>query len=394
MGRRPWAPDDQLAWLKDKIAEFHEAQGKDQTKTFFNRVQQEYFDTYWKDPATGEQRDSVLDQDGNLITKGKRRELVEIRMRSREGDARAGDHEVKQEVEDYRDKGVDSCGIEPFLENPESADLLELHRRARSIQDTIDSLPRMLKNVLERVEAQTGWKGTILVGGPRPDTGKFSALYLHQGRTLNLGNVLPDATAKWEEVEKVFNQFLLFLAQMLKSKLVLAVDIAKQLKEAYMYNPDVQEGQDSTPASATTSRAVSEISETAGTTGKKRPRETSSGEKDYEDERLETIAKNKQLLQQLGLEQLAKDTTAPKPRAKKREKSAPKAVDAPTPRTTRSKSSVQPATTTSSSGQATETSSGHTAADTTSGQTTGTSSIQSTSASPVVVTTILYKEPT
>ncbi len=40
----------------------------------------------------------------------------------------------------------------------------------------IDALPKVLQGMLEQIEEQIGWKSTVLVGGPRPDTGEFAAL--------------------------------------------------------------------------------------------------------------------------------------------------------------------------------------------------------------------------
>ena len=40
----------------------------------------------------------------------------------------------------------------------------------------INDLPKVLKNVLEEIEKKLGWVGTIVVGGPSPDTGKLMAM--------------------------------------------------------------------------------------------------------------------------------------------------------------------------------------------------------------------------
>lgn len=72
MGRLPWATDDQLDWLEDQIPEFHASQTKERTKKFLSRVEQEYFDKFWKVPGTNGYHESMLDRNGHVISKAQR----------------------------------------------------------------------------------------------------------------------------------------------------------------------------------------------------------------------------------------------------------------------------------------------------------------------------------
>ncbi|KAI1789367.1 hypothetical protein LXA43DRAFT_1062877 [Ganoderma leucocontextum] len=132
--------------------------------------------------------------------------------------------EEKQTVEQFRAKlSIEHPGLELFaegeLDTNADMDAQQLRKCAVDSQNAITGLPKVLQNVLDEIEKKTGWVGTIIVGGPAPDTEKLMAMILaswhfdsdlrtHQGRTLNLGYNFAEATNKWRLVEEVFDKFL------------------------------------------------------------------------------------------------------------------------------------------------------------------------------------------
>lgn len=74
MGRQPWAPDDQLAWLETKLPEWHAAQNEEKTGIFLERAEKSYFDIFWQNPqAAGKYLESMLDRNGRLVSTEQRK---------------------------------------------------------------------------------------------------------------------------------------------------------------------------------------------------------------------------------------------------------------------------------------------------------------------------------
>ncbi|KAJ8474938.1 hypothetical protein ONZ51_g6876 [Trametes cubensis] len=81
--------------------------------------------------------------------------------------------EVKAEVEAHRRKLVEgSSALMQFTDSlGETKEDLALQQQAHDIQVAINNLPRAIQEVLENIERLTGWKASIFVGGPNPETG-------------------------------------------------------------------------------------------------------------------------------------------------------------------------------------------------------------------------------
>ncbi|PIL23574.1 hypothetical protein GSI_14887 [Ganoderma sinense ZZ0214-1] len=47
-----------------------------------------------------------------------------------------------------------------------------------------------------------------MVGGPQPDTGKLTAIFLHSGRTHNLEYDFSEASESWPDIQDAFNKFM------------------------------------------------------------------------------------------------------------------------------------------------------------------------------------------
>ncbi|RDX40779.1 hypothetical protein OH76DRAFT_1489995 [Lentinus brumalis] len=88
----------------------------------------------------------------------------------------------------------------------------------------IDKLPATGQYVLDQFKAQTTWVGSLFMGGPNPETGKLTTLTVHTGKTLNLNNEFPKATALWKDVESAWERYV---------TACFAPDTAEKLHEAY-----------------------------------------------------------------------------------------------------------------------------------------------------------------
>ncbi|KAJ8486943.1 hypothetical protein ONZ51_g4502 [Trametes cubensis] len=282
--------------------------------------------------------------------------------------------DVKKEVEEYDGQDLE-VGLEEFLESLEEEIAPEveaqLQQRARRIQEVIDGLPKVLQGVLERVEEQTGWKATILLGGPRPDTGGLSAIYLHQGETMHLGQQFGDVCKPWSDLETSWNKFIVScfpakvrdrLHMMYLGKSVGETDV-KSSPTPLRHTPappangtasgpgGARLGTPATvPANSCGSSASSTLVSSEGTATAGRSGTTQQNpEEDFEAERRATIQRNQEHLAALGLAHgiLPQSTSVkktPKPRKQKGQ-----LAPAPTQRKTRSQASSSPATSTTSS---------------------------------------------
>ncbi|OJT12277.1 hypothetical protein TRAPUB_11176 [Trametes pubescens] len=117
--------------------------------------------------------------------------------------------EVKAEVETKRKAAKTSIDWDLIFNTDDNDDVLPIsHAQAVYVQSIIDNFPNMAQNFLTNVERQSSWKGCVLMGGPLPETGQFTILCVHQGRTLNLGNSFPKASESWSMIEEGFSKFI------------------------------------------------------------------------------------------------------------------------------------------------------------------------------------------
>ncbi|KAI0743719.1 hypothetical protein C8Q80DRAFT_1272367 [Daedaleopsis nitida] len=69
-------------------------------------------------------------------------------------------------------------------------------------------LPRSLTIVLEEIEKQTGWKGSILVSRWHPTLNKYSTLIVHRGETQDGGESWPKFDGNYDLFQKSFQEFI------------------------------------------------------------------------------------------------------------------------------------------------------------------------------------------
>ncbi|TBU36317.1 hypothetical protein BD309DRAFT_1073009 [Dichomitus squalens] len=227
--------------------------------------------------------------------------------------------EVQAAVEGYREQTAQiDYGLESFLDESETVSEIDLRNRARSIQGRLDALPKTLQGVLESLEQQTGWKGTIIVGGPHPETGKFAVMSLHHWRTRNLGNMFSEATPLWTTFKEAYMEFVVSC---------FPVDVCKKVHEAYRglaalvaqepsstsqaVSADAVTSNGTPPtASQSLTTATEESSTQQSSQGKTATAEQESTPT-YEELRQAQIRRNQELMESLGLADAAKAVNKP-----------------------------------------------------------------------------------
>ncbi|OBZ73056.1 hypothetical protein A0H81_06612 [Grifola frondosa] len=113
--------------------------------------------------------------------------------------------EVRAAVEAYRQKQEDLK-----TEEPEGADgqLDDLARKAAELETAIERLPRTVQTALEAIEQQTGWKGSVFLGGIHPTHGCLMTLMIHSGKTIECGELWPEAAEDWDATKDSFDNHI------------------------------------------------------------------------------------------------------------------------------------------------------------------------------------------
>ncbi|OJT07893.1 hypothetical protein TRAPUB_1212 [Trametes pubescens] len=110
---------------------------------------------------------------------------------------------VKAEVEAFRQKQYRDRlpqGVAP--ETLVQGGVEDAQQKVQAMQAAINMLPKTGYAALKAIYQQTGWKGSMLLGGPDPQTG------IHEGRTLIVDNIWPDASGEWATVQAAFESFI------------------------------------------------------------------------------------------------------------------------------------------------------------------------------------------
>ncbi|RPD52688.1 hypothetical protein L226DRAFT_603200 [Lentinus tigrinus ALCF2SS1-7] len=265
--------------------------------------------------------------------------------------------EVQDKVEEARST-VQDTGLEMFMDDGVNISEDEMAKRARTIQERIDALPNKFRDIVAALERQIGWKVTVVMGGPRPDTGAITTLAFHQGETVNLGNMLPESSTKWEGFKESFNEFVISCY---------APETPHRLHEAYLRTSTSKSPSDpsasasaslspsqtpeNVPSSTTSPPSTSSQNPTPASTSSSPPEEPSQAASvsssksddsrvqlsnavpgdalDYEKARQAQIKRNQELLQSSGLQEAVNVTKkAAQSRGKRRPRPKAGAVNA------------------------------------------------------------------
>ncbi|PIL23669.1 hypothetical protein GSI_13418 [Ganoderma sinense ZZ0214-1] len=117
--------------------------------------------------------------------------------------------DVKEQVEEYRQHHYQEQIPTPItFEDLMKEGLVEGQKKVAALQNSINLLACTGLEALKAIEDQMGFKGTIILSGPNPETGRIVTLVIHHGSTTQLDNIWPEATDDWATVQKSFDSFI------------------------------------------------------------------------------------------------------------------------------------------------------------------------------------------
>ncbi|KAL1942370.1 hypothetical protein VTO73DRAFT_6434 [Trametes versicolor] len=157
--------------------------------------------------------------------------------------------EVKAEVETKRKAAKTSVDWDIIFNTDDNVDVLPItNAQAVYVQSIIDNFPGTAQHFLENVEKQSSWKGCVLMGGPLPETGQFTTLCVHSGRTLNLGNSFPKASESWSTIKEGFSKFIASC---------FSPDATQRLSEVFKAIPETSGAEQGLPEESTATPSAS-----------------------------------------------------------------------------------------------------------------------------------------